>query len=97
MNLEIDLSTPNITDEELLAILTIRIENMLEQEKDMLLSLLYRLDVEEKAILKALQPDIGETAASSLAKLVLKRQKQRWEIKKSTEVGHNDIPKGWEW
>jgi hypothetical protein len=97
MNLEIDLSTPNITDEELLAVLTIRIENMLEQETDMLLSLLYRLDVEEKAILKALQPEIGETAASSLAKLVLKRQKQRWEIKKSTEVDHNDIPKGWEW
>jgi hypothetical protein len=97
MNLEIDLSTPNITDEELLAILTVRIENMLEQETDMLLSLLYRLDVEEKAILKALQPEIGETAASSLAKLVLKRQKQRWEIKKSTEVDHNDIPKGWEW
>lgn len=97
MNLEIDLSTPNITDEELLAILTLRIENMLEQETDMLLSLLYRLDVEEKAILKALQPEIGETAASSLAKLVLKRQKQRWEIKKSTEVDHNDIPKGWEW
>ena len=97
MNLEIDLSTPNITDEELLAILTVRIENMLEQETDMLLSLLYRLDVEEKASLKALQPEIGETAASSLAKLVLKRQKQRWEIKKSTEVDHNDIPKGWEW
>ena len=97
MNLEIDLSTPNITDEELLAILTVRIENMLEQETDMLLSLLYRLDVEEKAILKALQPEIGETAASSLAKLVLKRQKPRWEIKKSTEVDHNDIPKGWEW
>ncbi|MEY3241349.1 MAG: hypothetical protein RIR11_2788 [Bacteroidota bacterium] len=97
MNLEIDLSTPNITDEELLAVLTVRIENMLEQETDMLLSLLYRLDVEEKAILKALQPEIGETAASSLAKLVLKRQKQRWEIKKSTEVDHNDIPKGWEW
>jgi hypothetical protein len=97
MNLEINLSTPNITDEELLSVLTARIENMLEQETDMLLSLLYRLDVEEKAILKALQPEIGETAASSLAKLVLKRQKQRWEIKKSTEVDHNDIPKGWEW
>jgi hypothetical protein len=97
MNLELEPNAHTLSDAELLAILTERIEVMLEQETDLLMSLLYRLDVEEKAILQALHPDTDVSAAVALAKLVLERQKQRWSIKKNTVVGNEGIPDGWGW
>ncbi len=94
---ELEPGSQSLSDAELLAILTERIEVMLEQETDLLMSLLYRHDVEEKAILRALHPDTDVSAAVALAKLVLDRQKQRWAIKKSTDVSDDGIPDGWGW
>ena len=95
--LDLDLNKQQLTDAELLVLLTTRIETMLEQETDLLMSLLYRMDVEEKDILHALQPDTDVSAAVALAKLVLDRQKQRWSMKKNTAVDGAGIPDGWEW
>jgi hypothetical protein len=97
MNLDLDLSGPQLSDEELLMLLTQRVATLLEQEPDLLMSLLYRMDVEEKAIHHALLPGTDVSAAVALAKLVLERQKQRWAIKKNTAVGDEGIPDGWEW
>ena len=95
--LDLDFTQPSVTDEELLAALTIRIEEMLVNDKDLLLSLLYRLDVEEKPILEALHPGAADSPALGLARLVLARQKQRTASKRDVEVKPSGIPEGWEW
>jgi histone deacetylase complex regulatory component SIN3 len=97
MNLELDTLGNYQSEQELLSLLSERVAQLLEQEPDLLMSLLYRLDVEEQAILKAMNPGNEVPAHVGLAQLVLDRQKQRREIKKSTAVNDNDIPQGWEW
>lgn len=94
-SLEIDLSQSSATDEEVLAVLSARIDTMLEAEPDLLMSLLYRLDIEEKAILQALEPGHHEPAALALAKIVLERQKQRSATKKKIEVRPLENPEEW--
>jgi len=94
-SLEIDLSQTSATDEEVLAVLSARIDTMLETEPDLLMSLLYRLDIEEKAILQALEPGNAEPAALALARIVLERQKQRSATKKKIEVRPLENPEEW--
>ena len=94
-SLDIDLTQPSTTDEEVLAVLSARIDTMLESEPDLLMSLLYRLDIEEKAILQALEPGNGEPAALALARIVLERQKQRSATKKKIEVRPLENPEEW--
>ncbi|MFN7325578.1 MAG: hypothetical protein ACK5SQ_03260 [Chitinophagales bacterium] len=94
---DLDFSNPALSEVELLAHLTARIEEMLAHEPDLLMSLLYRNDVEEKAILAALQPSPNETVSMALARLVLERYKQRSASKKRVSIEQRDIPEGWEW
>lgn len=93
----IDFAQPDISEAELLVLLTARVEEMLAHEPDLLMSLLYRNDVEEGAILKALQPSPNGSVSTALARLVLERYKQRSASKKSVVVKPTDIPEGWEW
>lgn len=93
--LNIDLSQPATTDAELLAVLSARIEGLLETDQDMLMSLLYRLDIEEKAILRALEPGTDVSAAMALAKIVLERQKQRTATKRAISVRPLEDPEAW--
>lgn len=95
--LDLDLTQPSVSDEELLTVLTTRIEDLLANDTDMLMSLLYRLDVEEKPILEALHPSATESPARGLARLVLERQKQRTASKRNVAVKDSGIPEGWEW
>ena len=94
-SLDIDLTQPTATDAELLAVLSARIEGLLEQDTDMLMSLLYRLDIDEKAILIALEPHNDESAAMALAKIVLDRQKQRTATKRAIAVRPLENPEEW--
>ena len=66
-----------VTEEEILAALTRQIDYMLEYDREMLLSLLYRLDISEKDILIAIMPGNTESAAFALAKKIIQRQKQK--------------------
>ena len=66
-----------LTEEELFDLLSNEVAYMIEHRLDFLLSLMYRLDIEEKAIRKALSPDAPELANIGLAKLILQRQKDR--------------------
>ena len=91
-NLDIDLS---VSDEEILKVLAARIGEMLENEPDMLMSLLYRLDVAEKPILDALEPDSPVPPDLGLAHLVLARQKQRAATKKKIDVRPLENPEDW--
>jgi hypothetical protein len=89
--------TPSLTEAELLALLTERVTTLLEQQPELLMSLLYRMDVEESAILKAMHPNATDLAHIGLAKLVLERQKQRSATKKSVNVEPLDDWKDWNW
>lgn len=66
-----------ITEEELLRVLSNRIAYMIEYQLEFLLSLMYRLDVSEQKVSDALSPGAPEPANIGLARLVIERQKQR--------------------
>lgn len=69
-------STP-LTEEELLDAIANRVAEMMEENKDLLLSYMYRLDIDEGKIHFALSPLANEPAHFALARLILARQKQR--------------------
>jgi hypothetical protein len=97
---EFDLPTEEETlnEVELLDILAQRILGMLESEPDQLMSMLYRLDVEERKIIPVMHAGAPEPVHLGLAKLVLERQKQRVETKnrvKTAPLGED--MKDWAW
>ena len=85
------------SEDELLALLAERIAEMLEQRPDYLMSLLYRLDVLEKKIVPVMHPDAPEPANWGLARLVLERQKERIETKRTVKPEPLEGLEGWEW
>lgn len=91
LNLE---SQNSLSDEDLLSIIADRVSWFLENDKDLLLSYLYRLDIEEDKIDKALSPSDIDPAHIAIGKLILHRQKQRVQSKLKYKV---DPIEGWEY
>lgn len=89
-------STPG-SEEELLTLLAGRIAEMLERRPEYLMSLLYRLDVLEEKIRPVMLPDAPEPANWGLARLVLERQKERAETKRTVKPKPLEGLEGWEW
>ena len=79
---ELPETEPSISEEELFQLLANRIALMIERELEILLSLMYRLDINEAKVHHALSPLSAEPANIALAKLVWERQKQRAYTKK---------------
>jgi hypothetical protein len=94
---ELEHTLPPGTEAELLAMLADRIAEMLERRPEYLMSLLYRLDVLEEKIHPVMRPDAPEPANVGLARLVLERQMQRAETKRSVKPGALEGLEGWEW
>lgn len=88
-----ELDKPFGSEEELLQLLADRIADMLETRPEYLMSLLYRLDVLEKKIVPAMHPAAPDPPHIGLAKLVLERQKQRLETKRTIKPSPIE---GWE-
>lgn len=88
---------PPVSEELLLAILAERIGEMLERRPEYLMSLLYRLDVLEEKIHPAMHPMAPEPAHIGLARLVLERQKQRAETKRSVKTEPLEDWQDWAW
>ncbi len=74
---ELEPQGKELSEEELLQLLSGQIAYMIEHKLEFLLSLMYRLDINEKKAHFALSPFSEEPANLALAKLVLERQKQR--------------------
>lgn len=91
---DLELDNPDVADEqELLSAIIQRVTWMIEYDMDLLMSYLYRLDIIESDINKALMPGSPLSAAESLGILILKRQKERVASKKK----YKQAPiKGWE-
>ena len=82
-------SSKVMTMEDLIAYLSHQIEWMLDHERDLLMSLLYRHDVAEANILEVLDKRTDETMAMGLARLIVERQVQRIRTRKANP------PKDW--
>jgi hypothetical protein len=78
---ELESAEEPASEAALLALLTARIEEMLEKRPEYLMSMLYRLDVLEEKIVPVMHPAAPEPPALGLARLVLERQRQRVETK----------------
>ena len=66
-----------VTEEELFRMLAEQIEFLIENRMEFLLSLMYRLDIDEAKVNYALSPFSPEPPHEGIARLVLERQKQR--------------------
>lgn len=80
-------------DDVLLSFISEKVSWYLENDPDLLMSYLYRLDVAESKINEALSFEAKEEPFLGIARLILKRQKQRWLSKKTYKV---DPIEGWE-
>jgi hypothetical protein len=93
---DFELKAPDkmLNESEMLAYLADAISYMIEHKLDYLLSLLYRLDVDEKKIRQALLPGNPIPANIALARLVWDRQKQRIATKQHYRAQN---PSNWDW
>jgi hypothetical protein len=82
-DLELEIPEDVLTEEQLLEVLARQVDWMLEYRTEYLFSLLYRLDVSEEQVNRALRPDAPEPGNVGVARLILERQKKRWETKKA--------------
>ncbi len=80
-------SEPEMTEEALLQALSNCIADMIQYRLEYLLSLMYRLDIDERKVNLALSPFAEEPANIGLARLVIERQKQRAFTKKHYRPG----------
>lgn len=76
-NFEIQGADEDVSEDELLDILTSQVEYLMDRRLDYLLSLLYRLDVLEPKIKAVLYNQELIAPARGLAKLILDRQRER--------------------
>jgi len=90
---DLDFKLPfELSDEEMIKHIAHRVEQMLKGDPDLLMSYLYRLDVEEKKINHAVKTSITPIHVT-FANLIWERQKQRMETKKKYK---QDPIEGWE-
>lgn len=76
-SLEIQPNETFLDEKMLFEALKLRISELLENRPAYLFTLMYRIDVSEKAVRTALSPSGKEDPAATLALLVIKRQKER--------------------
>ena len=74
---EIETKNEQLSEEELFDLLADQIAYMIEYRLEFLLSLMYRLDINEQQVNEVLHPAAEDPANIGLAKLVWNRQKQR--------------------
>jgi hypothetical protein len=92
-SLNIDYGYEDIDQDALIYLISQRVNYLLENEKDLLLSYLYRLDISMKKINNVLRVKDIIPPHQSLAMLIFQRQLERVRTKKSIKV---DPIKGWE-
>lgn len=92
---ELENIDQHLTEEQLFQMLADHIDWLIERRMEWLLSLMYRMDVNEAKVQAALSPNAPEAANIGLARLVLERQKQRVYTKQQYKT--TDLGEEWEW
>lgn len=83
-----------LNEDAILVILVKRVSYLLEHDKDLLMSYLYRLDIPQRQIMNVLKVTNIIPAEQSLARLILNRQIERVRTKKKYKQDPID---GWEY
>lgn len=89
-------SSEEMTDEQMIDILSDKVQAYLDVNISLLLSYLYRLDVREDLIKEALSNSSNEPGNKTLATLIWQRQKQRLDTKKNIQIDEL-IDEDWAW
>ncbi len=74
---EMESTSEDLSEEELFNMLADQVAYWIEYKLEFLLSLMYRLDIDEQKVNHALSPYSEEPANIGIARLVLDRQKRR--------------------
>jgi hypothetical protein len=78
-----DFQSPDVwDDEDLVTVLSDRITELLARDFETLMSIMYRLDIDELKIKAALSPHNPSDPSVSLARIIIDRQKKRMDTKK---------------
>ena len=92
---ELEPNEAEISEAELLRLLADHVAWLMERRMEWLLSLMYRMDIDEQQVEAALLPSSVEPANIALAKLILARQQARARTKQQYRPA--DLGKEWEW
>jgi hypothetical protein len=94
-DLEIELPA-RIAEEELRRIISAHIHHLIVHDFQKLVSLLYRLDVNEGKLKHLLKENPGEDAGFVIADLIIERQIQKFKSRKEAK-GNDNIPEDDKW
>ncbi|WP_020538260.1 hypothetical protein [Lewinella cohaerens] len=83
------------SEEDLLRMLVDHLDFLIDKRMEWLLSLMYRMDIDEAKVQAALLPTATEPANIGLARLIIERQKRR--IYTKQHYRPEDLGKEWEW
>lgn len=92
---ELEKTGDELSEDQLFQMLADHIDYLIERRMEWLLSLMYRMDIDEAKVQAALSPMALDPANIGLAKLVLERQKQRVHTKQTYQP--EDLGEEWEW
>ena len=97
INDSLEISLPdNISLEDLKEKLALHINHLINHDFDKLVSLLYRIDVNENKMRNVLDNKEGENAPLLIAELIIERQLQKIKSRKDSK-SHTDIPDDERW
>ena len=97
LNASLEITLPdNIPLEELKQKLSLHINHLINHDFEKLVSLLYRIDVNENKIRQLLKQKEGENAAGLIADLIIERQLQKIESRKKSST-NDPIPDDEKW
>jgi hypothetical protein len=98
INNEWGLTVPQaITEKDLAAVLAQRINELIKNDMGRLISVLYRIDVDEKKIREMLRENKGTDAGLIIAYLVIDRQKQKIKTRNMFNTRVDDIDEEDKW
>jgi hypothetical protein len=98
INNEWGLTAPQaITENDLAAVLAQRINELIRNDMGRLISVLYRIDVDEKKIRGMLRDNKGTDAGLIIAYLVIDRQKQKIKTRNMFNTRVDDIDEEEKW
>ena len=97
LNASLEITLPdNIPLEELKQKLALHINHLINHDFEKLVSLLYRIDVNENKIRQLLKQKEGENAAGLIADLIIERQLQKIESRRKSST-NDSIPDDEKW
>jgi methyl coenzyme M reductase gamma subunit len=98
INKEWGLTVPQaITENDLAVVLGHRINELIKNDMTRLISILYRIDVDEKKIREMLRENKGTDAGLIIAYLVIDRQKQKIKTRNMFNTQVDDIDEEDKW